>query len=560
MNRVATLAVRLCVQLYRAYYATLRVLLVLPDSTVVTASGAEVGPDIFALCECDTLALGGSVARRGVCTIVAPGRDGDIASIALGALGCRVVRGSTRSGAVAALVGLLQHAQAGMSPTAIVVDGPLGPPGVAKPGAIVCGMRSGRPVRALGVAATRRLVFPRTWSGIYLPLPFSTVVVTIDRPLNVDRTLQSAAADLTMRLRAAHDQAAATLALRTRRLKRLRTALMAAHVTVRDALLAFAMVLIGLPVWLLPWPLGVRLGRAYGYVLWAVSVRSRRIGLINLRRAFGDALPNRDLRRTIRAVFGHLGESVAEGLQFARRGGDQLPPFECEDPDLEQRILGDPRAKVFVTAHLGAWELAPAIAAARAGSAGAVIFRRVDNPFIDALWRRVRPHPDAEWIEKRGAAGRAAAALRAGYHVAMLVDENGGYRGLFVPFFGRPASTRKTAAVLSLSTGAPVVLGACVRRPGRPYLFRLAMFEPPLDMAPRDALRELTASVVEVIELWIRDDPAQWRWVHARWKTRPDRSEERYGRAELREALRKARVRPGGCHAQTTPGRPAGIE
>jgi hypothetical protein len=91
-------------------------------------------------------------------------------------------------------------------------------------------------------------------------------------------------------------------------------------------------------------------------------------------------------------------------------------------------------------------------------------------------------------------------------------------------------------------------------------LFRLAMFEPRLDMAPRDALRELTASVVEMIERWIRDDPAQWRWVHARWKTRPDGSEERYGRAELREALRKARGRRGACHAKAIAGRPAGTE
>jgi KDO2-lipid IV(A) lauroyltransferase len=314
-----------------------------------------------------------------------------------------------------------------------------------------------------------------------------------------------------------------------------------ALIAVRDALLTMLVVPIVAPVWLLPWAAAARLGRWYGYAVWAISPRARRIGLINLRRAFGPATSARDGRRTIRAVFGNLGESVAEGIQFGRRlraGVDRLPPFDCDDPELERRILADPRPKIFVTGHLGSWELATAIAAARAGGGGAVIFRRIDNPFLDALWRRVRPDRGSEWIEKRGAASRAAAALRAGRSVALLADENGGYRGLFVPFFGRSASTRKTAAVLSLATAAPIVLGACIRRPGRPFLFRLAMFEPPVDLEPGSAVRDLTARVVATLETWIRDDPEQWRWVHWRWKTRPDGSEEQYGRAELQAAFR----------------------
>ena len=63
----------------------------------------------------------------------------------------------------------------------LVVDGPLGPAGRAKPGAVVCARRepAGRSVRSAR-PRDARLSFPRTWSGIYLPLPFTRLVIVVD--------------------------------------------------------------------------------------------------------------------------------------------------------------------------------------------------------------------------------------------------------------------------------------------------------------------------------------------------------------------------------------------
>jgi lysophospholipid acyltransferase (LPLAT)-like uncharacterized protein len=216
MTRLAAVAIRVCASMYRAYYATLRIRVALPDSTAVPLSSVEMTRDIFAICERDTLALGGIMPGRGFTTIVAHGRDGDWAAAALHALGGRVIRGSTRSGGVGALVGLFEQTAAHTSPVAIVVDGPLGPAGIAKPGVIACGIRSGRPVRPLGVAARYRLVFPRTWSGIFLPLPFSTVWVALEAGLPLDGVPYAAAAnysgELTKRLHLARDRAVAAVA------------------------------------------------------------------------------------------------------------------------------------------------------------------------------------------------------------------------------------------------------------------------------------------------------------------------------------------------------------
>jgi KDO2-lipid IV(A) lauroyltransferase len=141
-------------------------------------------------------------------------------------------------------------------------------------------------------------------------------------------------------------------------------------------------------------------------------------------------------------------------------------------------------------------------------------------------------------IEKRGGLQDAMAVLARGDDLALLLDENGGPRGPFVPVFGRLASTRKTAALLSSRTGAPIVLGAAVRRAGAPSLLvRLRWFDPVESEATPARLREVTQQLSSAYEAWIRDDPDQWRWVHWRWKSRPDGRQETYTRADVRAAF-----------------------
>jgi lysophospholipid acyltransferase (LPLAT)-like uncharacterized protein len=173
--------------IYRTYHTTLRVRLLLPDGTIVPVD--EYPPDrkIFALCERDALAAAGLITGTGCTVLVTIGRDGDWASALLERLGCHVVRGSSRLRGAAALKGLLDALRVSNGPTAIVVDGPLGPAGEAKSGAVACGILTDLPVHAIAAAARLRIVFPGTWSGIYLPLPFSDVVVAVDAPLPIPK-------------------------------------------------------------------------------------------------------------------------------------------------------------------------------------------------------------------------------------------------------------------------------------------------------------------------------------------------------------------------------------
>lgn len=165
--------------LFKVYFATLRVRLVLPDGSVTRLSDYVTGAEVFALCERDALILAGAIASRCPTVLVASGRDGDRATAALEAMGCRVIRRPSQRGGAAALFQIICELQESDTALGITVDGPLGPAGLAKSGAVVCALRTERPLRVLGAAARRSLVFPNTWSGIYLPLPFTTVIIVM---------------------------------------------------------------------------------------------------------------------------------------------------------------------------------------------------------------------------------------------------------------------------------------------------------------------------------------------------------------------------------------------
>ena len=171
--------------LYRAYFATLRVSGLLADGSAAQPREYPFGRELFALCERDALLLAGISTYTPFTALVTLGRDGDWAAALLRRLGFDAVRGSSLRGGSRAVSELVRALRSTGRPAAIVVDGPLGPAGKAKAGTVVVGMRTHRPIRALGVAARREIVFRRTWSRIFLPLPFTRVVIACDDPLPV---------------------------------------------------------------------------------------------------------------------------------------------------------------------------------------------------------------------------------------------------------------------------------------------------------------------------------------------------------------------------------------
>jgi KDO2-lipid IV(A) lauroyltransferase len=176
---------------------------------------------------------------------------------------------------------------------------------------------------------------------------------------------------------------------------------------------------------------------------------------------------------------------------------------------------------LMLTAHLGNWELLT-LAPALTGYPLTVVARALDSRALDAWADRLRRTAGVEVVDKRDALRPALAALRRGRLVGVLLDQNASRReGVFVPFFGRPASTSRAVAVLALRTQTPI-LPAFTRRlvPGRHQI----VVHPPLALpvpTDREVVQALTARCTEAIEAAVRATPDQWLWAHDRWRTRP---------------------------------------
>jgi KDO2-lipid IV(A) lauroyltransferase len=175
---------------------------------------------------------------------------------------------------------------------------------------------------------------------------------------------------------------------------------------------------------------------------------------------------------------------------------------------------------ILLTGHLGNFELMGA-SLARFNPVDFVT-QPLSNPGAERWIADLRRACGVGTLSTHGGVKRVFTALRAGRWVAMLADQDARSRGVFVPFFGRPASTPEGPARIALATGAPIVFGSCVRRDDGRHGLRVA---PPLvpegDARDVEAVRTLTARHTAILEDAVRERPASWFWLHRRWKTAP---------------------------------------
>jgi lysophospholipid acyltransferase (LPLAT)-like uncharacterized protein len=153
--------------------------------------------------------------RRSTVVMVSLSDDGAMQARALSGLGFRVVRGSSSRGGVRGLAALVRAMRGGLD-AAFAVDGPRGPYGEPKPGALLAAKRAGALLVPMGSAITHGKVFERAWDRFTLAWPFSTVAVVLGAPLEPDAD----AAALAGAIRAANAQAEAILSVDAPRMVR----------------------------------------------------------------------------------------------------------------------------------------------------------------------------------------------------------------------------------------------------------------------------------------------------------------------------------------------------
>lgn len=172
---------------------------------------------------------------------------------------------------------------------------------------------------------------------------------------------------------------------------------------------------------------------------------------------------------------------------------------------------------ILVGAHFGNWELM-GIRLALEFPIDFVIGQQ-ENLKADQLLNLPRKMFGIGLIPLKNALRQVLLSLQNKRYVAILADQDAHENGVFVPFFGRPASTPRGPAVFAQHSRVPLIVGTIVR--DSPCKFRVFLDRIPLP-DNKNFIYEYTAAYTRKIEDYCRKYPDHWFWFHRRWKTKPE--------------------------------------
>jgi KDO2-lipid IV(A) lauroyltransferase len=253
-------------------------------------------------------------------------------------------------------------------------------------------------------------------------------------------------------------------------------------------------------------------------------------GRDNLRNAY-PTMAEPEIEAVLLEMWDNLGRTVAEyaHLEKLRFTGND-PRIEIVNMETAVHVLESGKGILFVSGHFGNWEVMP-IAATERGIEGGLVYRPLNNPYVDRwMARQRRKNGPSDQISK-GAQGtkRIFTLLRGGKSILMLVDQKTS-EGVPAPFFGRMAMTTPAPAALALKLGATILPVTNERLSGA--RFRMTVHEPIIFESSGDHDRDvlaLTSRINAAIEARVRYRPSQWLWIHRRWPKEGDKPRKRRG-------------------------------
>jgi KDO2-lipid IV(A) lauroyltransferase len=266
-----------------------------------------------------------------------------------------------------------------------------------------------------------------------------------------------------------------------------------------------------------------------GRLLYRLLPLRRKVILENLRRVFGATAPEVEIERLAQAHYAHFGRLLWEFLRFPWLSQQRRREMvRVENLDALAAALGQGKGVLILTGHFGNFEVATAAGLDSYPQARGrfwFVRRPVKPEWLDTLVTRRFRRAGFGILPKRGGLDAILDKLAAGDLVVFPFDQHASRKdGVLVEFFGHPAGTFRSLAVIALSTGAPVVPASSWREPDGRHVLR---FEEPLAAIEHadtnEAIRLNTRAYNAALERMIVRHPEQWWWVHRRWKPWPER-------------------------------------
>ncbi|HEY1663437.1 MAG TPA: hypothetical protein VGI03_13545 [Verrucomicrobiae bacterium] len=264
----------------------------------------------------------------------------------------------------------------------------------------------------------------------------------------------------------------------------------------------------------LPLPVAARIGRCGGALAFWLDARHRRVTLQNLDQCFGKEKTPKEILAIAKEHFRRIGENYCSAIKTAAMSADELKPY-VEFIGIE-RLL-PPRRLVMAIGHFGNFELYARFHQVAPGYQSATTYRALKQPAMNRLLQSLREKSGCLFFERR----TDGKLLRAAMHqpniiLGLLADQS--TPGLRAPFLGRQCSTGLAPAIFALRYDSELYTGFCFRVALAHWRLELgdkiATHENGSPRSSEDIMRDVNRS----FEAAIRRDPANWFWVHRRWK------------------------------------------
>jgi lauroyl/myristoyl acyltransferase len=273
----------------------------------------------------------------------------------------------------------------------------------------------------------------------------------------------------------------------------------------------------------IPLRLAARLGRLGGALAYALDGRHRKVALRNLQMCFGAEKDPAEIKQLARENFRRIGESFVCAARTAGMSFDQVRQhveFVAPPEIMTAHGGAAPQKVVGAIGHFGNFELYARLGQFAPAFKCATTYRGLRQPSLNRLLQTLRERSGCEFFERRFDAQALRAFMnRPAVMLGLLSDQHAGTHGLRLPFFGQECSTSAAPAIFALRYQCQLYVGIC---------YRVGLAQWRIEAGPRIATHEpdgharsvaaIMADVNRAFESAIRRDPANWFWVHNRWK------------------------------------------
>jgi lauroyl/myristoyl acyltransferase len=271
----------------------------------------------------------------------------------------------------------------------------------------------------------------------------------------------------------------------------------------------------------LPLKMVALIGRAGGEIAWWVDARHRKVMLANLAAAF-PKMSRREVLGIARENMRRLGENYVSAVKTASMTFEQVDQI-CEVRGVEKLPLisssEGPKNCIVAIGHFGNFELNAILSRKAPHFKPAATYRGLKQPALNKIMQMIRERSGCKFYERR-TEGRALknALNEGGLLLGLLSDQHSGNGGVWGPFLGRDCSTTAAPAILALRYDATLLTAICYRTSLARWVIEVGDLIPTVEAGQARSVQALTHDINRALEAGVLRDPANWFWVHNRWK------------------------------------------